>query len=371
VIDLTKASAGVPVHSRGDVLVAGFHSLPSAISGARRLQWAMQGFSESAVMQGNSVALLIQSGAEGAGDNVPQVMEQVAPGQILLSEKASQLFENLPGFPLQTTGDPRLRELLWRVQDDQATPDSDEQFYAELLGMQGLEYHPPEQFEPAFASGEDSSSIEEGHEASSGAAGILELLRANPRWVLGGAGAVAVLLAGLTIPHLFSGKSASPDSTPPASSEPATTSSPTSSSGSSPAPSGASPSKGQSASQGQDRNKKTVAVANTKPAPAESSTKSKSNVPNVSWVKGNETVPLPPPVVVPAAPRQETSAPRSGCDLGQGEIAGALAQAEKSMERGRYDDALRQFNNVLSCDPNNARAREDIQRAKSAKEAEN
>lgn len=370
--DLVKASAGVPIQSRGDVLVVGFQSIPSAISAARRLQWAIQGYSESPVLQGNSVALLIQSPAEVAGNDVPAILDQVAPGQILLSEKASQLLENLPGFPLQATSDTRLRELLWRVQDDQATPASDEQFYAELLGMQGLEYQPPEQFAPAFPPADVLAPIEESHPAAGGAAGILELLRANPRWVMGGVAALAVLLGALTIPRLFSGKPAGPASSSPTSSEAPAATSPVVPATSSSTANG-SQSKGQGAAQGQDRNKKTAPVANSKSASvAQNSSNSKSNVPNVSWVHGKETIPVPPPVVVPAAPRQESPAQRGGnCDLDKGEIAGALGQAQRNLAKGKYDEAIRQFNNVLGCDPNNSSARDGIQRAKSAKEAEN
>jgi hypothetical protein len=370
-IDLVKASAGIPVQSRGDVLSVGFQSIPSAISAARRLQWAMQGFSESPDLQANSLALLIQAPAEVQGSDIPPILDQVAPGQILLSDKASQLFENLPGLPLQNTGDAQLRELLWRVQDDQATPASDEHFFAELLSMQGLEYHPPEQFASDFPSVEASSSIEEGRPTTEGVAGILELLRSNPRWVMGGVGVLVVLLGALTIPRLFSNKPGSPAVPAAASAENPIATAPASSSppAASPAAAG-SPLKGQGA--GQDRNKKTGAVANSKPGPAaEGSPKSKSNVPNVSWVKGNETVPVAPQSV-PAAPRQEPAAQRGGhCELDQGEITGALGQAEKNLARGKYDDAIRQFNNVLGCDPNNARARDGIQRAKSAKETEN
>jgi len=373
VIDLVKASAGVPVQSRGDVLMAGFPTLPSAISVARRLQWAMQGISESSGLQGNSVALLIQPAAEVVGNDAPQILDQVAPGQILLSEKACQLFENLPGLPLQATGDSRLRELLWRVQDDQATPSADEQFFAELLGMQGLEYHPPEQFEPAFSAVE--TSAEETHESAGGVAGILVLLRANLRWVMGGVGVLAVLLGALTIPRFFSGKPENPAVSSPSPAETPAATSPDSSS--SPTSSAASQSKGQSTSQGQDRNKKAGAVANSKPAlAAENSSKSNSNVPNVNWVKPDEKRNEPHPaqqkveqVVAPPASKAES---RGGnCVLDQGEISGILGQAQRNLDRGKYDDAIRQFNNVLGCDPNNQRARDGIQKAKNSKEAEN
>ena len=370
-VDLVKASAGVPVQSRGNVLVVGFQSIQSAISAARQLQWAMQGISESPLMQGNSVALLIQSAPEVQGNEVPQILDQVAPGQILLSDKACQLFENIPGLPLQATSDTRLRELLWRVQDDQATPASDEQFYAELLAMHGLEYHPPQEFAPVITPAEVSSFGEEGLEAPGGVAAIVQLLRANPRWLIGGGVAAAVLLGLLIIPHLFSGKSEStvnPTSTAPEST--GGTPNVTPPAGSS-APAPASQGKTSPAQQTQDKNKKTPAVANNQPAQQQPPSKSKANVPNVSWVKDNESVPAKIQVA-PPAPKQEQPAQRgSKCDMDQSEILLTLNQAERARGRGKYSDALRQFSDVLACEPNNARAKEGLELVKRAKDAQN
>jgi type IV secretory pathway VirB10-like protein len=62
-------------------------------------------------------------------------------------------------------------------------------------------------------------------------------------------------------------------------------------------------------------------------------------------------------------------APRSAggrCDLDQQEIPEELDTAERSLARGLYNDAERQFGAVLGCEPGNGRARAGLERVKKA-----
>jgi hypothetical protein len=61
----------------------------------------------------------------------------------------------------------------------------------------------------------------------------------------------------------------------------------------------------------------------------------------------------------------------SKCDMSASEISGTLDLAERSFQRSKYDAAERQFRTVLSCDPNNPRAREGLEKVHAAKESEN
>lgn len=68
--------------------------------------------------------------------------------------------------------------------------------------------------------------------------------------------------------------------------------------------------------------------------------------------------------VVPPPP------PQRGCAIGMDQVPGEIAQGNHSMDRGHYKDALRQYQEALDCDPNNAQAREGLERAKEAIAAE-
>jgi hypothetical protein len=59
-----------------------------------------------------------------------------------------------------------------------------------------------------------------------------------------------------------------------------------------------------------------------------------------------------------------------GCAIGIDQIPDELAQGEHSLGRGRYDDAIRQFQAVLDCESGNAQAHAGLERARAAKAAE-
>jgi hypothetical protein len=58
--------------------------------------------------------------------------------------------------------------------------------------------------------------------------------------------------------------------------------------------------------------------------------------------------------------------PRGRCDLESSQYSGQIDLAWKNLGRGKYADAQREFSAVLACDPNNARAREGLERARLA-----
>jgi len=141
VLDLIAASGGVPVASRGEAFVAGFPSVQSAIFTARRLQWAVQGFREAGEPQAASLAVLVHSPEEApdeaAGGALLMPGERAVPGEILLTQKVRQAFENLPGFPMMAAPGDDLRELLWRGPEEQATRSFDEEVLSRFIEQQG------------------------------------------------------------------------------------------------------------------------------------------------------------------------------------------------------------------------------------------
>jgi len=58
------------------------------------------------------------------------------------------------------------------------------------------------------------------------------------------------------------------------------------------------------------------------------------------------------------------------CLIGMDQIPDQLAQGDHSLARGKYNDALRQYQAVLDCEPGNTQARAGLDRARAAKAAE-
>jgi hypothetical protein len=360
-LDLLAASEGKPLASPGEILTATFSSMESAISAARRLQWAFQGFSEEGELQGSTVAVLIHSPddpspAEADGHS-RNPMDRIAPGGIALTEKASAAFHDLPGFLLEPAGDAGLRELRWLDPEDRADRASDEAFVADLMERRGFK-------EPAVEAPKGPGAVPLAAAAAANGAAKSDLgpivlerieagvgfLRANRRWAIGAGCAAALLLAAVAIlnrPH------AKAPAVPPA---PAQLSG-TAATGGQSAPAANrethTPSGGQSPKQA------------APPPPKPTSKPAEATAPR------NAQANAPAPVQQPA-PRAPEPAPaqRGRCDLDPSQIPGAIEQAEKSLARGRYGDAQRQFGSVLACEPGNGRARDGMERTRRAREAE-
>ena len=240
-----------------------------------------------------------------------------------------------------------------------------------MLAAQGLAYRPAEEFkrESDFAASAPDEQAES--EFSEGLAGrLLQFVQGNSRMVIGGVSAAAILLCALTIYH-FAGRKTATSVAKPADTQLAT---PVTPSGPVSGPSEGtalpvSSSKTVSEPSKADRNKRQQAM-NPGAAPQKGQKGAGSAVPGVSTVRVDDSQShVAQPISVPQAPKQDAHA--SKCDMSQSEISGTLDLAERSFERAKYDAAERQFRTVLSCDPNNIRAREGLDKVHSAKESEN
>jgi hypothetical protein len=351
-LDLIAASEGIPASRQGDVLTATYPTFQTAVFAARRLQWAVQGFSEAERLQATSLALLVHSQEEEHGETIAEdafhSLEQAAPGEILLTEKASQPFDRLPGIPLQVASGDGLWELEWRAPESQSTRSYDEEILAQLVEQQGGQASPPERHEQQLAAEADYAG-----QAEADYMREPENARGSSRGKMVGLAVAALVVVGAVIFYFTQGKS----NPAPAPDQAQTQSQ----SEQQPAPAAhggpASPS-GPSARPAKQERNGAPAAAKTPQNPAKAEVK-------------------PPPAVVPA-PERERPAPKPAepapsrasnngrCDLESSQINGQIDQAEKNQGRGKYAAAIRQFIAVLACDPGNARAKQGLERARNA-----
>ena len=347
--DLIAASDGEPVSSGGGVLVTSFHSDHRAISAARRLQWAIQGFSENRDLQGISVVVLVHSAEELStgpeGDALRSALDHATGGQILLTEKASQFFEDLPGFASQTLDGTGLRELQWLSPEGHSTRADDDEWLNNNM-QNGLDEPLPEPPapEPEWSS---RSSAEEEHGAGSG------LSNPKVRWAIGGV--LAAALVGGGIFFFMSGKpkpvevvavippdgTTQPPVTPPADNSHAIP--PPSVPGSGNAPGGG----------------KTPKPTKPKPDP---------KAPKPEGGGGDQAKIVPPPEPKPVPPPEPKPEPkiepkRGNCTLDPDQYGSYLRKADKALGNGSNEDAKRLYGQVLACDPGNGKAKDGLRKA--------
>jgi hypothetical protein len=322
-------------------LAAKFPSPQSAILAARRLQWSVQGFSEARGDGTTSIGVLIHLPEDIAGkvgaDDLPDLLKKLAPDRILLTVRASQPIENLPGFLLQAFTD-GLRELTWRGPESQSTRSFDEQTLAGILERLGVQDQPQSELAPPAAA--------LGTNARTGKSEALpaESTGGKPRWIMVAVGLAAVILVTVTIVFLSHGKphQATAESQAPVQSV----------SGAATAPNASVAQGGQSPPASSPEANRTVTQALAKPAKDSSRNEARS-----------AQVSKPEKQLAPKAPEP---GPKGRCDLESSQYSGQIDLAWKNLGRGKYADAQREFSAVLACDPNNGRAREGLERAKLA-----
>lgn len=353
ILDLIAASEGIPASRQGEVLTATFPTFQTAVFAARRLQWAVQGFSEAERLQATSLALLVHSPDEEHGETIAEdalhSLEQAAPGEILLTEKASQPFDRLPGFPLQVASGDGLWELVWRAPESQSTRSYDEQILAQLVEQHGVD-HPEHQEQPPAAHADYAGHAEADYMREP------ENARGSSRGKMIGIAVAALVVVGAVIFYFTQGKSnptPTPDQTQ-AQTQPQTEQQPATA-----AQGGPASSSGPAARPAKQERNGAPAAAKTPQNPAKAEVK-------------------PPPVAPAPAPERERPAPKPAepppsrassnarCDMDPSQYSGLIDQAWKNLGRGKYNDAKRQFVAVLACDPGNARAKEGMERARMA-----
>ena len=400
-LDLIAAEQGVASAPRGRFLVAAFPVIQPAVLTARRLQWALQGLSESDRFAATAAAVLVHSAPDlPALENDSSVLlplEKAAPGQILLTAKAAELLRDLPGLPLQAASDTALCELLWRAGEEASSRSSDEEALSRFIQPSGLGGEapatppqttvPPAEPHLAAADGgliaapvaaEPPAAERSAAEPDTVTLAHVDLEafasppRGRSRWLQVSAAAAAILFvvgAALAVAykHTWMPKPAAVAALP-ASSAPASPAA--SDAAPPPGPVAGVPQPGPDSSAAQSGPAASVvppaqslpanpappasAAAATKPAkpgkPAPKSRKGQSPAPGKAASRN-----------APASPaKQLKAAPAGNCDLDANLLPKMLDQAERNRQQGKYPAALRQFRAVLACDRNNARARSGL-----------
>jgi hypothetical protein len=353
VLDQIAASEGIPATRQGEVLTATFPTFQTAVFAARRLQWAVQGFSEAERLQATSLALLVHSPEEEHGETIAEdtfhSLEQAAPGEILLTEKASQPLDRLPGFPLQVASGDGLWELAWRAPESQSTRSYDEQILAQLIEQHGVD-HPEHHEQPPAAEADYAVQAEADYMREP------ENARGSSRGKMVGLAVAALVVVGAVIFYFTQGKSnpapAADQAQTQAQTQSQTVQQPAQAAQGGPAlPSGP-----------------PARLTKQERAEAAAAAKAAKNPPKVE-VKPPPVAPAPErerPAPKPAEPPPSRASSNARCDLESSQYSGQVDQAWKNLARGKYNDAKRQFAAVLACDAGNARAKEGMERARMA-----
>jgi hypothetical protein len=354
ILDQIAASEGIPASRQGEVLTATFPTFQTAVFAARRLQWAVQGFSEAERLQATSLALLVHSSEEEHGETIAEdalhSLEQAAPGEILLTEKAGQPFDRLPGFPLQVASGDGLWDLQWRAPESQSTRSYDEQILAQLIEQRGVD-HPEHHEQPRAAEANYAGQAEADYMREP------ENARGISRGKMIGIAVAALVVVGAVIFYFTPGKSnpapAADQAQTQAQTQSQTVQQPAMAAQGGPAsPSGSPPARLTK----QERAEATAA-ARTQQNPAKAEVKP----PPVAPAPERER-----PAPKPAEPPPSRANSNGRCDVDPSQYGGLIDQAWKNLGRGKYNDAKRQFGAVLACDPGNSSARTGMERARMA-----
>ena len=340
-LDLITASGGAPEPAKGSILRAGFYSAQSALLMVRRLQWALQGFAEREESRGVAAAMLIHSLDDPAGEPIATALENVGPGQILLSGAIAESVNQLPNVALRASAQAGLVEVQWRSSEPDASCAADEQSALRLIRELGREdpvpplpqapvskqTQPPPTEAPAspVATGSFASvRRDEDEEVPTGGG--------TKKWlILGIAAAVLVIAAILIIPGLVSGrrdKATVAPATPPAtSSQPVESVTPVT-----PPPS--------------------TSETASKPEPSKPAQQKPGRSPASDKTK---------PKTDGSTEARAQAAPAGTCDLTEGEIPRSLNRAENYMHAGRLSDAQAVYQRLLGCPSARQRATEGLQ----------
>ena len=338
-LDVLSASGGAPDPPQGAILPVMFFNLQSAILAARRVQWAMQGLTESA---GSTIdaAIAIHQVEDPAGEGSTAALPTAAPGQLLVRANIAQAMQQLPGFSIGQTGDGDWRSLEGRTTDARSDVSADEQSLLGFIRALGREDPVAREVEPPHTAPVPAAPVTGTYQPPEGLGRTNVEPEAAPaagrmKWLIfGGAAAVVVLLAVLVIPRFLSGNHAG---------APAQNPGPTPAQSSGPTAPVASPSPNPSTTPVSDKPRASKPVSKPPRLPKPESQDDGTT----------ETQAQPPPK--PAA---------GSCDLTEGELPRSLSRAEGLMYAGKLAEAQAAYQRVLGCPSAREKAVEGLQRVK-------
>ena len=373
--DAAAAKRGILVATDDQVVVSGLQEPADALVVSRQIQHGMQGFrgktgtapvAVSIVIDFNKRPTLLEikepnSVVEGQEygrspsekrRHAPEVSHELItllaiakPAQVLITHDLLQQIAAIKGLALKSfPGRFGVYEYMWTAEDKLDLLQSEPQ-----LTLAAFPSAPPAAggtMEQSEASSQISAA-EVAREFSGEHKGDAKFTWQWPKSVrrprpllLGGIGAAAIVLISVVCFVFFRGHPSQPVNARPPVTAPALSPE----TGNSPPQASASPS------------------AASAPAPAKSTAPaaSSSNVKNARQKPGAQ-----PPAVAKAKPASPPSS--QPCTL-PGEVGKYASLAERKREQGDYRSAVRIFRQVLDCDPNNAQARDGLNRAIQAEE---
>lgn len=362
--DLALASGGLPADPQGPYWVARFDTVQSAALAARRLQWGLQGFSESTAAHG-VLTLLILSGEDvtRAGFDT-RLLDEAAGARILVAESAARSLEEIPGLALRPAEDGQqggARELTWRAADNRTTRDADEQALARFIEQNGRAVYPAE------------GTATEAGGAAAVAVDVAQRYESEPPprsrrmlWIgLASAVVVAAVAGGLYFQMGTGEKKTASVRREPSVAGPQTAPNPQPPQG--PSTTQATPTGGNVAPPANTGAEKSQPVL-TRAQKREEQRKEKAQA---QAAAKDQTQPAPQPQPPPQdTKRPEPTRVTGGCQYAPDQIPGLIGLAENSRARRNYKDAQRKLQAVLNCEPGNARAREELELVRQAQAAE-
>jgi len=351
VTDLITASDGVVASTHDRRLIASFAGIDAALAAARRLQWALQGFSETPGQQETALAILVETTEQAPSPEEAETflgpLDNVAQGQILLTEETCLLLDDLPGFSLQDSTGNGMRELLWRASGNDSALASDEAHLAQWIKENTPEVVP----EPAPEPTPEFATPSTDFTGRAGSSSYYEPAPAAPARGKQGLmiGAACLVALGIVLALVLGHKSTSAQPTPaPVADTGSKTPAPITNTVTEPVQPAAKPPE-----QARDNGKSG--------RPEKESAKDKKGK------KGDGEMAAAP--VIREEEHERPAARGQNCDYEQSEIAGVIDGAESALARGRYPDAERQFRAALECEPHNGRALSGLNRVKAARDA--
>lgn len=322
-VDILSASAGTPEAAQGIVLPTRFFNAQSALLAARRLQWALEGLTES-VHCSTVASMAICKVEDPAAPSAAAALENLPPGQLLLSAELAEIVCQVPGVALSAAGSSGWRALQWESRSGPASLAADEQSVLRLIRALGREDPSPPPAQPAPA-----ASVAAAKTGSSGFYTVPPALgrslmgpeSAPPLWkkpwiLIGAGAAVVVLIAVLVIPSMISGNR---PKSPAGATAPAG-----GSAGPQATPAGLAPNGGGPAGADKPREPKPSAKV-----VKQSKTEAKAALPN-------ETAPQPKPAT-------------GSCTLTEGEIPRSLSRADSLMYAGQLEAAQDAYQRLVGC----------------------
>jgi hypothetical protein len=333
--DLLTVSGGTLVFNQDKTLVVTFTTVPTAVIAARRLQWAFQGLSEAPPFAGVAAAIVVHSSedlpASSMAGSISSCLERAVPGQILLGDSASRSMEDLPGLDLEAGAEPGLHALLWRRAESDSSPVAEEQALFAEFRRHG-------QANALNA----QASADAGADESTAPGDLIHPrpdrevspARMNPKWLILGGSAVALLGVAGVVAMVMHRHAPQTPPVPP-----------------------------------QQKVDAPLMPATQAPTPSMSATNAPQAIPEPTHPTPSEPDPSKKRAKKQADEASSDSQPSASCDLGSAGIQRTLVRAENSLHGGRLDDARRDFQSVLACERNNARALEGLRRVKERREA--